>query len=184
MTMSGTHGRTLPEIEKAIRESIQAAVAADADGMDRAIEPILAEDACIWDAFTWTMGVIGVSLTGTPTGPGYHAVPLITVHDTETGETRECHVDDAPDDAPPGLVALMRLVAFYANGDREAAADLWEKLIQQEDEIGRAGEALGLPVEDQAPSILADIMTLALSHAAQTVKRIHAAQLRRFMSPN
>ena len=182
--MAQDHGRTLEEIHESIRESLRAAVANDVEGIERAMEPILRDDACIWDAFSWTMGVIGVSLQGIPKGPNYHAVPMLVVHDTETGETKEVHADDAPADAPPGLVALMRLAAHYANDEREEAADLWGKLIDQEDEIGRAGEAMGLPVEDQAPSVLADIMTRALQSAAQTVRIVQRTLPRLPFHPN
>lgn len=169
--MAKDHGMTYEAIQVSIRDALKAAVRQDQEAADAAMEPLFADDSCVWDSFSWTVGLIQVAVSRLGVRPGDFAIPLVRLH-LPDGSSREFHADDAPPECPPGLVALMRLQAHVLNDEREEAKDVWEAALKEDIATVEAGQALGLPAEDQAPSILADIMERALASAARTIHMI------------
>ena len=173
--MSETHGMTQEEIRLSMRDALAASLKGDPDGLAQAMSPLHGEDACLWDSFTWTMGMVAVPLRGLASGPGhdFYAVPIITMHDTVTGEHREFHVDDAPDDCPKSLIVVTKLGACWVNQDRDGAMKLWDECIEEDD-------AKGEPTEEDHDSLLGEIMTIALQRATDHIRAVQAAQAHLF----
>lgn len=168
--MSATHGLTAWEISQSVTQSLAAAARNDVEGVDRAMAPLFRDDACDWDWFTWTIGMVAVSTNGAPRTPGLEAVPEIVMINEDTGERKIIPVDEAPPEFPKAVIVVLRLSAYYLNGQRREAWELWRQLLQDETARAMARKDLGEIEGDDEPSLIGSVLRTALEAATTAVK--------------